>query len=260
MRELAMEIGVRALLFGVFVFTEFLDPFQRVIQPEEIWLYKNPLVQSDNIPTRLMFAISFLTPLAVICVVKIIRRTDKTEIKEAFLAVSLALALNGVCTNTIKLIVGSCLLGPRLHDILLGRQTALLHRERAGEELAALCGHPALVLRHDDRPVPHVRLQASLARFLCWRRHWPHFRLHLLQTALPSPGQHGVPQTVRQPPSLGRAEGGEAHGRQRAQLASGGHQRGPRMTGGPGGWTLSPPPPRARPCTLTSKRSRTSFL
>ncbi|XP_047559144.1 phospholipid phosphatase 4 isoform X3 [Lutra lutra] len=89
-----------------FSFTEFLDPFQRVIQPEEIWLYKNPLVQSDNIPTRLMFAISFLTPLAVICVVKIIRRTDKTEIKEAFLAVSLALALNGVCTNTIKLIVG----------------------------------------------------------------------------------------------------------------------------------------------------------
>ncbi|XP_054584648.1 phospholipid phosphatase 4 isoform X2 [Eptesicus fuscus] len=85
MRELAVEIGVRALLFGVFVFTEFLDPFQRVIQPEEIWLYKNPLVQSDNIPTRLMFAISFLTPLAVICVVKIIRRTDRTEVKEAFL-------------------------------------------------------------------------------------------------------------------------------------------------------------------------------
>ncbi|KAM7016444.1 phospholipid phosphatase 4 isoform 2-T2 [Passerculus sandwichensis] len=85
MRELAIEIGIRVLLFGVFVFTEFLDPFQRVIQPEEIWLYKNPLVQSDNIPTRLMFAISFLTPLAVIFVVKIIRRTDKTEIKEAFL-------------------------------------------------------------------------------------------------------------------------------------------------------------------------------
>ncbi|XP_019341451.1 phospholipid phosphatase 4 isoform X2 [Alligator mississippiensis] len=85
MRDLAIEVGIRALLFGVFVFTEFLDPFHRVIQPEEIWLYKNPLVQSDNIPTRLMFAISFLTPLAVIFVVKIIRRTDKTEIKEAFL-------------------------------------------------------------------------------------------------------------------------------------------------------------------------------
>ncbi|XP_058508386.1 phospholipid phosphatase 4 [Solea solea] len=105
-RELALEIGIRVLLFGVFVFTEFLEPFERVIQPEELWLYKNPLVESDHIPKRVMFAISFLTPLAVIFVVKIIQRTDKTEIKEACLAVSLALALNGVFTNTIKLIVG----------------------------------------------------------------------------------------------------------------------------------------------------------
>ncbi|KAL7990562.1 hypothetical protein Chor_013992 [Crotalus horridus] len=97
---------VKKIFNCLFSFTEFLDPFQRIIQPEEIWLYKNPLVESDNIPTRLMFAISFLTPLAVIFVVKIIRRTDKTEIKEALLAVSLALALNGLCTNTIKLIVG----------------------------------------------------------------------------------------------------------------------------------------------------------
>uniref|UniRef100_A0A286XA35 Phospholipid phosphatase 4 n=1 Tax=Cavia porcellus TaxID=10141 RepID=A0A286XA35_CAVPO len=155
MRELAIEIGVRAL-FGVFVFTEFLDPFQRVIQPEEIWLYKNPLVQSDNIPTRLMFAISFLTPLAVICVVKIIRRTDKTEIKEAFLAVSLALALNGVCTNTIKLIVGSCLFRTRFYDILLGGKAALLYGEWAGQKLEALCCHLAPVLCHDDSPIPHV--------------------------------------------------------------------------------------------------------
>ncbi|XP_049456934.1 phospholipid phosphatase 4 isoform X2 [Epinephelus fuscoguttatus] len=105
-RELALEIGIRVLLFGVFVFTEFLEPFERVIQQEELWLYKNPLVESDHIPKRVMFAISFLTPLAVIFVVKIIQRTDKTEIKEACLAVSLALALNGVFTNTIKLIVG----------------------------------------------------------------------------------------------------------------------------------------------------------
>ncbi|NXK47886.1 PLPP4 phosphatase, partial [Chauna torquata] len=48
-------------------------------------------------------AISFLTPLAVIFVVKIIRRTDKTEIKEAFLgnAVNVIITLKFICYYSI---------------------------------------------------------------------------------------------------------------------------------------------------------------
>lgn len=65
---------------------------------------------------------------------------------------------------TLLFLSGSCLFGTGLHDILPGRQAALLHGERAGEELAAVRRHPAPVLRHDDRAVPHVRLQAPLAR------------------------------------------------------------------------------------------------
>uniref|UniRef100_A0A665W8S8 Phosphatidic acid phosphatase type 2/haloperoxidase domain-containing protein n=1 Tax=Echeneis naucrates TaxID=173247 RepID=A0A665W8S8_ECHNA len=81
-------LEVREIVLGVleFEFTEFLEPFERVIQPEELWLYKNPLVESDHIPKRVMFCVCVNLPSPP--------------------AVSLALALNGVFTNTIKLIVG----------------------------------------------------------------------------------------------------------------------------------------------------------
>uniref|UniRef100_A0A8C0UGU8 Phospholipid phosphatase 5 n=1 Tax=Cyanistes caeruleus TaxID=156563 RepID=A0A8C0UGU8_CYACU len=65
---------------------EFLPPFRRVLQPEEMWLYKNPYVEADRVPTVLMFVSSVGSCRG--------------------LAASLALALNGVFTNALKLIVG----------------------------------------------------------------------------------------------------------------------------------------------------------
>ncbi|XP_066277042.1 phospholipid phosphatase 4-like [Branchiostoma lanceolatum] len=99
------ELVVRILLLVIFLITEDMVPFIREIQPEERWLYKYPHIQHDAVPSTVMFAIAISAPLIVVIVYSTVKR-DKIEAFQGILAVTLALVLNGVVTNTVKLMYG----------------------------------------------------------------------------------------------------------------------------------------------------------
>ncbi|XP_010776621.1 phospholipid phosphatase 5 [Notothenia coriiceps] len=106
LRGFLSEVSVRFVLLLVFLVTEQLPPFYREIQPEEMWLYKFHRVERDHVPTSLMFSVAVFTPLIVILVFTFLNKSERGDLKEASLAVTLTLVLNGVFTNVIKLVVG----------------------------------------------------------------------------------------------------------------------------------------------------------
>nr|XP_053633149.1 LOW QUALITY PROTEIN: phospholipid phosphatase 5-like [Cherax quadricarinatus] len=99
-----LEILTRAFLSVIFIELEQTSPFVRKIHIDELWLYKNPPTAS-YVPTTVLWPLVFIVPTSVMFLYFLVKR-DRTELCQGLLALSLALGLNGVITNIIKLIVG----------------------------------------------------------------------------------------------------------------------------------------------------------
>lgn len=83
---------------------EHTTPFKRKIHPDEIWLYRNPRT-TDYVPISILWPVVFVIPLLVIILNFIINR-DRNDVSQSIFGFTLAIGLNGVITDTIKLIVG----------------------------------------------------------------------------------------------------------------------------------------------------------
>lgn len=83
---------------------ESATPFKRKIHPDEIWLYRNPRTDS-YVPNEILWPFVIAVPCAIFLINFIVTR-NKIEFIQANLAVSLALGLNGLFTNVLKICVG----------------------------------------------------------------------------------------------------------------------------------------------------------
>lgn len=79
---------------------------ERVIHDEEMLSYKNPKSE-DIISLKMFWVISLVVPAAIIFIIIIVEffRRDNIDV-QAFFGFFLTLALNGVITNMIKILVG----------------------------------------------------------------------------------------------------------------------------------------------------------
>ena len=115
--QLISEISARLFLLILFLISEKLTPFQRLIHQEELWLYQNPTtksyVTSMHLWLFIVFPLPFLPLFYHILCYKFQNRFGKMEnsyrkndLLSGILATTLLLPLNGVVTNFIKLTVG----------------------------------------------------------------------------------------------------------------------------------------------------------
>jgi len=103
--DVISEVILRAVLFAVYLWTDLQQPFTRVIQPEERWLYRNPYTEDVTVSTPNMFFVVVLVPSVLIIACGIFIKKFR-DTRSALLGLTMSLLLNGCITNGIKLMVG----------------------------------------------------------------------------------------------------------------------------------------------------------
>lgn len=103
-KHLLVELTLRLTLGIVFLYLQYAEPFRRKIQPEELWLYKNPRTLS-YVPAHILWPFICIIPFFVIFIANLLNR-NRVDGLQAFLALTLAFGINGVVTNSTKLVIG----------------------------------------------------------------------------------------------------------------------------------------------------------
>lgn len=143
---LLLEVAVRLALWCASALLDNGEPFQRVVRREEAWLYSFPRTPS-YVPSMWLWLVVLLAPVAAVLVDHAVswwwrpmwRSGDSHDAVAGLWAVSLALGLNGVLTNAIKLAVGRP--RPDFLQRCYGLKAGLLP-----QDLSAPCsGHPHIV-------------------------------------------------------------------------------------------------------------------
>jgi len=98
------EALIRLVLLLLFLDLELREPFLRKVQPEEIWLYRNPMTDS-YLPSDWLWRMVAFVPLAAILGNYMVS-WDASDLTSATLVSTLAIPLTGVITNILKLAVG----------------------------------------------------------------------------------------------------------------------------------------------------------
>lgn len=83
---------------------EKLPPFMRKIHPDEYWLYSNPKTAS-YVPSSVLWPTVLSVP-ALVFSIHFLATRNRLDFVQASLAVTLALGLNGLLTDVLKLSVG----------------------------------------------------------------------------------------------------------------------------------------------------------